>query len=482
MHSIGGLILLIGALVTVPVFVVPFYPQDASFIPAFIIPGAAAIALGALIRSRVSAEERVSEWQSQLVKGSLPVLLTWCFAILLGALPFTLGGQLNFLLSLFESVSGWTTTGLTVADVTVMPRIFLFHRSFMQYCGGLGFVLMMLLMVQSKQSVTLFNAEGHPDRLMPSLKKTARIIFFLYAGCLIAGAAAYIISGMEAFDAVCHAMSAISTAGFSTRAGSIGEYNSVPAEIITIVLMITGATNFAVLLLLVQRKFKQFFKVSEQRFMLAMTAACTAVAAFSLVKDAGFGIGGGLIEGLFGVVTTFSTTGYATMDYSKWPPLALGIIILMMFVGGGTGSTAGGIKLSRAYLLIRITRAYIRRRLSPSHKISIPSYYRVQGETPINDEVINDVFGFVSIYVGVFITGALLITQTAGCPLFDAMFEFASALGTVGISNGLTNPGTDAGTLIIEMVGMILGRLEVFIVFVGVYSGVKAVRRRVGKG
>jgi trk system potassium uptake protein TrkH len=480
MHNIGGLILLIGALVIAPVVVVPFYPQDVTFIPAFVIPGAAAVGLGLFIRSRVSAEVRINEWQSQLAKGSLPVLFTWCFAILLGALPFTLGGQLNLILSLFESVSGWTTTGLTVADVTNMPHIFLFHRSFMQYCGGLGFVIMMLLMVQSKQSVTLFNAEGHPDRLMPSLIKTARAIFLLYTGCLAAGTSAYVIFGMDLFDALCHAMSAVSTAGFSTRAGSIGEYNSVPIEVITFILMVIGATNFAVLLLVVQRKFKQFFKVSEQRFMLVMIAVSTFIAAFSLIKDAGLGIVDALTEGLFGIVTTFSTTGYATMDYSKWPPLALGIIILMMFIGGGTGSTAGGIKLSRAYLLIRITRANIRKRLSPSHKISIPSYYRVQGETPIDDELIKDVFGFVSIYIGVFIIGALLITQTAGCPLFDAMFEFASALGTVGISNGLTNPGTDIGTLIIEMIGMILGRLEVFIVFVGVYSGVKAVRKRMG--
>ena len=129
-------------------------------------------------------------------------------------------------------------------DVTVTPHIYLFHRSFMQFCGGLGFVLMMMLLVQGKQSMNLFNAEGHPDKLKPNLKKTAQAIGLMYGGFLVAGTAAYVVSGMDVFGAICHAMCALSTGGFSTKLNSIGEYASLPIEGVTIVLMLIGTTNF----------------------------------------------------------------------------------------------------------------------------------------------------------------------------------------------------------------------------------------------
>jgi trk system potassium uptake protein TrkH len=187
------------------------------------------------------------------------------------------------------------------------------------------------------------------------------------------------------------------------------------------------------------------------------------------------------MESLFGVVTTFTTTGYSTMSYAHWPPFALGLLMVLMIVGGSVGSTAGGIKLLRTYLLIRITKENVRSRLSPARRITAPVYYRAQGKMPIDNALIKDTVGFVACYMGVFIAGTLLLTLTAGCPLFDAMFEFASAFGTVGISNGLTNAGASVGSLFILMVGMILGRLEVFIVFIGIFSGVHLLKQQIQK-
>ena len=408
-------------------------------------------------------------------------MLAWCFAFIAGAIPFMIGGQLNFHLAIFESVSGWTTTGLTVVDVTVMPRIFLFHRAFMQYCGGLGFIIMIAMLVQGKQNMNLYSAEGHPDRIMPSLKKTSRIIFSLYSCFLAAGSLIYYIFGMGLFDSICHAMSALSTAGFTTQADSIGHYNSLPIEIITVVLMLTGSTNFAILLLLIKRKFRKISRVSEVRFMAGLLIVCLPLVAFSLMHNMGLGFGKSLMNSLFGIVTTFTTTGYSTMNYAYWPPFALGLLMVLMIVGGSAGSTAGGIKLFRAYLLIRVTKENVRHRISPARRITTPVYYRAQGKMPIDDALIKDTVGFVACYMGVFIAGTLLLTFNTGCPLFDAMFEFASAFGTVGISNGLTNAGASVGSLFILMAGMILGRLEVFIVFIGIFSGAHLLKRQVQK-
>lgn len=470
--------LLIGVLIAIPALVIPFFPDEIEHAPSFLIPAFISILLGLLIcRFQVDKSGESGEWQSPLQKGSLPVLFAWCFGILTGALPFVISGQLCFVHSLFESVSGWTTTGLSVADVTTLPNIFLFHRSFMQYCGGLGFILMMLMLVKGKQAVTLFNAEGHPDRLMPSIKQTVQTIFLIYNAFLILGTIAYSIFGMHVFDAICHTMSALSTAGFTTEANSIGAYGSYPIEVITIILMLIGSTNFAVLLMLTRFRFKKIAKVTELRFMVGLLAVFVPLIAISLASQMGLGVGQAIHQSLFGIVSVFTTTGYSTMNYAAWPPFSVGLLMVLMVIGGSIGSTAGGIKLIRTYLLLRIARANIKKRLLPSRSVNILNYYRAQGKTPIDRELIIDTLGFVFCYVVVLICGSLLITLTEGCSLFDAMFEFTSAFGTVGISNGLTNLSTKTSTLIIEMFGMILGRLEIFIVFIGIHAGLKKLKK-----
>ena len=478
----GKLVLLIGLLIAVPLLVVLFYPEEKSYIPAFLAPSAFSAALGLAICFLPKRKETTpAKWQSPLQRGSLPVMFAWCFAFLAGAVPFVAGGQLNFSLAFFESVSGWTTTGLTVANVTETPHIFLFHRAFMQFCGGLGFIIMIAMLAQGKQNMALYNAEGHPDSLMPSLKKTSRTIFLLYNCFLAAGVLTYCLSGMNLFDAVCHAMSALSTAGFTTQADSIGHYGSLPIEITTVVLMLIGSSNFAILLLLVKGKFRQILRVSEVQFMIVLLLVSVPLVSFSLMREMDMSFGESLAESLFGIVTTFTTSGYSTMNYSLWPPFALGLLMIMMIIGGSAGSTAGGIKLLRAYLLIRIVKENIRNRLSPARLVIKPEYYRVQGKMPVDNTLINDTVGFIACYLAVFIIGTLLLTLTAHCPLFDAMFEFASAFGTVGISNGLTNAGASIGSLFVLIIGMTLGRLEIFIVFIGLYAGIQVLKEKIYK-
>jgi len=470
--------LLVGILVAIPLTVLPFYPGDASYTLSFLLPAGGSFFLGAAFCLFGMRDcDSSFEWISSMQRSSLTVLFAWLWGIFIGAAPFIISGRLTALQALFESVSGWTTTGLSVMDVTVTPKIFLFHRSFMQFCGGLGFVMMMVMFVSGKQSMNLFNAEGHPDKLMPNLKKTAQTIFVMYTNFLIAGIAAYQIAGMELFDSIMHTMCALSTGGFSTKLNSMGEYNSFSIEIITILLMLIGTTNFAVLLLLAKRKWRQFIRVSEIRFMILVLFIFVPLTALSLSNSLGISFVQGLRKASFDIISALSTTGYSTMSYTSWPPFAIGVLILMMLIGGGMGSTAGGMKLSRVYIMLRLTATDIRRRFSPSRYVNAPCYVKAQGKTPIDISLASDTTGFAVCYMGLFITGSLLTTLTAGCGLAEGMFEFASALGTVGLSIGLTGPATTAGPLIVEMFGMIFGRLEIFIVIMGLYSGVNILRQ-----
>ncbi|MDR1906147.1 MAG: TrkH family potassium uptake protein [Clostridiales bacterium] len=473
----GKLIILIGFLELMPVVITLFYPSEIRYAPWFVIPSFSAIALGIIIGMFTKqAPERTDEWQAPIRRGSFPVLFAWGFAIFLGSIPFFLGGIMDFLPALFESVSGWTTTGLSLADVESLPHIYLFFRSFMQYGGGLGFILMVNMLIHGKQEINLFNAEGHPDRIMPNLKKTSQTIFLLYNGFLLAGIISYAIFGMSFFDALCHAMSALSTAGFSTRADSIGAYGNIGIELVTIVLMLVGATNFAILLLLVKGKIRRVLGISEIRFMLAMTLVFSLLIAASLVMD-GNGVGESLHNAFFGVITAFSTTGYTIANYAEWNAFAVFLIFILMFIGGGAGSTAGGIKIVRVHVLFKSAVSGVIRRLFPSNKVISLSYYKVQGKSPIDGDLVSETLGFFFSYIAIFMLGtALILLFSPGTDVQKGAFEFASALGTVGISNGLTK-AANYPTLIVEMFGMVLGRLEIFIVFVGIFSAVSRLKK-----
>lgn len=475
----GKLMLLIGLLVAAPLLIIPFYPQDKAYALSFILPSLCSVAAGAAGCLIGGKDDLKIEWRTSMQRAGLTVLFAWGWGVLVGALPFAISRQLTFVQALFESVSGWTTTGLSVMDVSATPHIFLFHRGFMQFCGGLGFVMMMIMLVQDKNAMNLYNAEGHPDKLMPNLKNTARTICLIYNGFLLAGTAAYRIVGMRLFDALIHAMCALSTGGFSTKLNSIGEYNSFAVEAVTIVLMLIGTTNFAVLLLLTRRKWRQVIRVSEVKFMFFLLLVFVPLAAVSLMGGLNMGLWEGLRHALFDVSSALSTTGYSTMGYASWPPLAIGILILMMLVGGGIGSTAGGMKLSRVYLMLRVAMQNIRKRLLPPQSVEAPYYIRAQGKTPIDASLAMDTVGFLACYLGLFIIGSLLLTVTAGCQLTEAMFEFASSLGTVGLSIGITSPATGAATLIVEMFGMMLGRLEIFIVLIGAYSAITILKQKI---
>ena len=473
-HSVlARFLFLIGALLLMPLFLLPFYPQDTCYTLDFVLPALLSFAFGGILSYRnrnLDEDSLFSSHIKSMQSSSQIVLAVWGWGIFTGALPFILSGQLTFVQALFESVSGWTTTGLSVMNVEETSHIFLFYRSLMQYCGGLGFVLMIVMLISGKQAMGLFHAEGHSDKLMPNLKKTARTIFLMYFLFLLIGTLNTWLVGMDFFDALCHTMCALSTGGFSTKLNSIGEYNSFAVELSIIFLMLAGTTNFAVLLLLVKGKWSQFCKVSEVRFMALLIAILVPLTGISLSNAFGFGIHEGLRRAFFDIVSALSTSGYSTMSYQDWPPTALGLLICAMLIGGGIGSTAGGIKLSRVYLMLRLLGQNIKSRIHSARLVQTAYYTRAQGKTEIDRETAEDTCSFINCYFLLFIIGSLLLTVTADCTLTEAMFEFASSIGTVGLSIGLTGPATNNATLFVEMAGMILGRLEIFIIITGLYS------------
>ena len=473
-HSvIGKLMILIGLFVAAPLIVLPWYPEDAAYVWEFLIPGGGSALLGLLFCAAASWKPGPKSvgWRSSMGRSSLTVLFAWSWAVIVGALPFILGRKLTVVQALFEAVSGWTTTGLSTVDVSQISAIWLFHRSFMQYCGGLGFIMVMILFISNKHAMNLYSAEGHPDKIMPNIKKTAQAIFIIYNTCLVLGSIAYRIAGMNWFDSICHCMCSLSTGGFSTKLRSIGEYDSLAIEIITIVLMLIGTTNFAALILLATGKIKAFFRVSEVKFMFLVLLILVPTTALSLSRGLDITYAQGFRKASFDVVSAMSTSGYSTMSYSEWPQFAIAALIIAMIKGGGIGSTAGGIKLSRMYIMFRLVGLQIQKKLHPARSVRSPYYWRANIKSPIDQELADDTTGFFMTYLIVFIVGTLALTVAADCTITEAMFDFSSSLSTVGLSIGITGPTTCNAALIIEMIGMFLGRLEIFIVLIGMTFG-----------
>jgi len=469
--NIGTLVVIVGVLLAFPLLVLAAEPASPRYVLAFAIPSGLSLVLGWLLFRHVGSDDDVSHFEVNTQVGSLTVLLGWLYGFVAGAAPFVIAGYLPPLHALFESVSGWTGTGLTMMDVVAAPDVFLFHRAFMQFAGGLGFVMVVLMFVHSKQAANLYNAEGHPDRVAPRVKGSARAIFLIYLGFVGLGTVLYRLLGMPWFDSLLHSMSALGTGGFSTQYASIGGYGNVGIEIVTAVLMVIGMTNFAVLLLLARGRWRQVSRVSEVRFMALLLAGLTAVVALLLWSD---GVGtarGATHHALFTVISAVSTTGFSTIDLAGASQAVVGVLTVAMLVGGGIGSTAGGLKIQRAYILTRVLGAALKRRMMPARVVSAPRFTRAQGRATIDDSLATEIMGFALMYLAVFLAGTFVFTVVEGVSLGEGAFDFASVLSSTGLSVGVVHAESHVVTLVTAMVGMVLGRLEIFIVLIGVHSG-----------
>ncbi|MGH0052576.1 MAG: potassium transporter TrkG [Sphaerochaetaceae bacterium] len=181
---------------------------------------------------------------------------------------------------------------------------------------------------------------------------------------------------------------------------------------------------------------------------------------------------------VFNVLSALSTTGYSTIEYTDLPSVSLGIIIMLMIIGGGVGSTAGGLKLERVYVCMKLVVQNFHSRVYPSRSIHPGYYYKAQGKSMIDDKLVRDTTSYVISYVSIVAIGTVLLSMAANCTLVEAMFEFASAFGTVGLSIGITKQDLSATALLIEMIAMLLGRLEIFIVFISFHAGIELAYHR----
>lgn len=461
---IGALVTIIGALQLTPLLLLPFYPDEFDIAYGFLLAPLPMIGGGLLLWRKLAPRTTVN---LTVQEGSVIVTLVWVITILSGVFPFMAASGLDFSQALFESASGWTSTGLTVVNVLETPKLILFYRSLIQLAGAVGFVIIALSAVTGSFSAGLMAAEGRTDQLAPHVRQSATMVLRLCVSYVVFGVLALWLAGMNLFDAVNHAFTALATGGFSTRPESIAYWDSPLIEAIIMLLCILGAINFSIAYAFLQSKIRAVLRSGELRLM-ALSLVVTGLLVYFFVALPLYESAGRAARiAAFEVVSAMTTAGFQISDYRPWSEFGWLMLILLMLVGGGTGSTAGAIKQLRVYVLYKAIVWEIKKAFMPKHMVNEPAIWQGARRELLNDRQVRQTALFIGLYMIVFFVGTAVLTAY-GYTLRESLFEAASALGNVGTSVGVTQPDMPAPLLWVQSILMLLGRLEFIAVIVGV--------------
>ena len=399
--------------------------------------------------------------------GFVVVSLGWVLMSLIGALPFVLSGDIpNYINALFETVSGFTTTGASILDdIEGLSRGCMFWRSFTHWIGGMGVLvfIMAVLPMSGEHSMHIMRAEvpgPTVGKLVPRLRQTAKILYLIYIAMTLLEMLLLLLGGMSFYDALLHAFATAGTGGFSTKSASIAAFDSLYLEMVIAVFMVLFGVNFNLYFLLLIGRWKDALKSEELHWYLGIIAASVMAITLGISKMYG-GIAAGLRHAFFYVASITSSTGFGTVDFVTWPEYCKWIIVMLMFCGACAGSTGGGIKTSRVIILFKNVACEIRQMIHPR------AVTRVQLDGKRVDAAgLKAVSTFFTSFMLLLITGSFLVSLDG----YDMATNFSavlSSLSNIGPGMSLIGPTGNYnifsyGSKLVLTVMMLIGRLEIF--------------------
>ena len=402
-------------------------------------------------------------------EGLVTVAMSWIVLSLVGALPFSLSGQIPFYVdAVFEMISGFTTTGSSILpDVEALDRCMLIWRSFSHWIGGMGILVFMMaiLHLEGGQGIHLLRAESPGptvSKMVPKMVDSSKILYTIYLGLTVIQMVFYLLGGMPLFDTLCNAFGTAGTGGFSVRAASLGAYDTY-AQSVTTVFMILFGVNFSIYFFLLRRKFDLVRKNTELRWYFIISLAAIALITLntwqmSELYDTPYDA---FHHAAFSVGSVITTTGYCTVNFDLWPQFSKVILVFLMIVGACAGSTGGGLKVSRLVILIRAAEAEIRKIVHP-HTVKVV----MMDGRPIAQDTIHTVCSYFVLYVLLALASILLVSLDN----FDASTTITAVMATfnnIGPGLSVVGPvGNFAGfsvlSKIVMCLDMLFGRLELF--------------------
>lgn len=403
----------------------------------------------------------------------LTVTLSWMFISLIGCLPYLFSGAIpSFVNAFFESISGFTTTGSSIlTDIEVLPKSILFWRSLTHWIGGIGIIVLVIIIMPTLQigGYHLFTLESSlQEKIRPKIKSVGNRLLLIYIILTIAEIIFLLAGNMNLFESVCHAFGTVATGGFSPKNTSIINYSPYIQYVITIFMFLAG-TNFIIHYYLFKREFKKIKENEELRFYILVVFSIVAIITASLYFTMHKPLEESFREAFFQVVSIVTCTGFASADYLLWPAFAWIIIFFAMFLGGSTGSTAGGIKMVRHLIMLKNIKRTFRQIISPNAILPVRLNKNV-----ISSETNRSILTFMAIYFLLFLFGSVSLIligidgKTASSSVATCMAGIGPGIGTVGpVSNFAHLP--DLAKIILSFM-MLLGRLEIYTVIV-LFSG-----------
>lgn len=448
LYSLGLILISIGGILSLPVPVAVYF-GELSLIPSFLAPAAVSFGIGYILQDRFEGKE------IRFGNAMVIVAITWILLALFGAIPFVLSCDMSFLNSYFESMSGFTATGLTVMQGFqgwvggAPPFTIMFWRSFTQWIGGLGVIVLFLAVFPGSATVArkLYSSEAREGRIMPTIGGTAKAIWKIYIFFTLLGIVGLFLSGMSPFAAINHSMTGIATGGFTVTPDSYAGYGPLILGV-TIFIMVLGGISFSIHQKVLDGNWRALFESAEVRLMTILIL----IATFALVLGVGFR------HSIFETISALTGTGFSSTGIIQgWNSFQKGVLIVLMVLGGGYGSTSSAIKLIRTITILGVVYWLLKRSFLPDRAV-VP--LEISGKV-VSEKDVMETAVYAFIYIMVLTVGSLLtmlaIPQITGV---EAVFESASAQGNVGLSVGVTAIATPL-VKVLFIIQMLAGRLEI---------------------
>ena len=430
------LLFIVSLFMLFPIFFGLYY-REGAMIRFFLIPmgGTAMLSLLVLYLTR-NAPKMLS-----IRDGFLLVTLSWVFSAFIGSLPFLLSGVIpSFADAYFETMSGFTTTGASIlTDIEALPMCMLFWRSLTHWLGGMGIVVLAVAVLPflGIGAYQLVKAEAPGptlDKIAPKMTHTAKILWLTYIFLTVAQTVLLMIGGMNLFDALTHTFGTLATGGFSPKTLSVGHYDSAFIDIVITVFMVLAGMNFILYFRLITGKVRTVLKNAEFKTYIGIFAAATIIMAIVLSRTTYPTFGKSLRYAGFQAATILTTTGYVTADYELWPNFAQIILFILMFIGGCSGSTGGGIKVIRILTLVKLALSEMKYLAHPRGVFNI----KIGGET-LKKDTVYTIAAFFFIYIFMLLLTAAIVAS-AGNTIRTSFSSALVTLGNIGPGFGKIGP------------------------------------------
>jgi trk system potassium uptake protein len=462
MQKIVGIMLLLFSVTLVIPLITSFIYSDGNhytFIYSFLI----ILGLGSILYlPNISAKNDI-----KIKEGFLIVVLFWVILSIASSIPFMLDKQLSlsFTDALFESVSGWTTTGATIINnLDILSPSILIYRQELQWLGGMGIVILALaiLPMLGVGGMQLYKAEStgpiKDNKISPRITETAKSLWSIYLGLTVSCALLYYVAGMNLFDSIAHSFSTIAIGGFSTHNLSIGYYNNSMIEVICVFFMLISAINFVLhYMALSSKSLSCYLKDSE--FITYTLIILSLLSVFILYVSFSTNVNIPLHDIIFQTISFITTSGFTTTRYGDWPDFIITALILVSFIGACAGSTGGGLKVVRVLLIFKLLKKELLKILHPTAEIPI----RIN-RSPINDDLSGTLYNFFLFYVISYLLLSLLVLLS-GHDIATSFSTVASCINNLGPALGEAVNDYSNLNLFSKYIltfAMILGRLEIF--------------------